>query len=48
MANTIQNGKGSKKRPVSDLKTFNDNWDLIFKKKKKKSVANPKEKEDNN
>lgn len=27
--NTIQNGKGSKPRPVNDLSGFVDNWDLI-------------------
>lgn len=31
--------KGSKPRPIEvDRKTFNDNWDRIFKKDKKKDV----------
>lgn len=31
------NGKGSKPRPISiPLKQFDDNWDAIFKKPKKK------------
>lgn len=37
--NTIQNGKGSKPRPVSDLENFNKNWDSIFSKKDKKDLA---------
>jgi hypothetical protein len=32
--NTIQNGKGSKPRPIRDLNQFNENWDEIFSKKK--------------
>jgi hypothetical protein len=32
--NTIQNGKGSKPRPIRDLDQFNENWDEIFSKKK--------------
>ena len=32
-------GKGSKSRPIEvDRKTFNDNWDRIFEKDKKKDV----------
>lgn len=31
---TAQNGKGSKPRPFTDKKTFDDNWDRIFGKKK--------------
>jgi hypothetical protein len=27
-------GKGSKPRPISDRKKFDDNWDAIFNKKK--------------
>ena len=31
------NGKGSKRRPISiDQKTWDKNWEKIFKKKKKK------------
>lgn len=30
---TVQNGKGSKPRPVKDLNEFNSNWDQIFSKK---------------
>ena len=36
----IRLGKGSKPRPVSDRKKFEDNWDAIFGKKKEKE---PKE-----
>jgi hypothetical protein len=32
-------GKGSKSRPIEvDRKTYDDNWDRIFKKDKKKDV----------
>jgi len=31
---TAQNGKGDKPRPITDRKTFEDNWDRIFGKKK--------------
>ena len=31
--NTVQNGKGSKPRPIPNIKTFLDNWDTIFSKK---------------
>jgi hypothetical protein len=34
--NTVQNGKGDKPRPIKDIKKYNDNYDLIFRKKKKK------------
>jgi hypothetical protein len=33
MLNTVKNGKGSKPRPVSDIKNYIDNWDAIFSKK---------------
>jgi hypothetical protein len=42
--NTVQNGKGSKPRPVNDLEKFNDNWDFIFSKKDKKDLAKETEK----
>jgi hypothetical protein len=29
----MQNGKGSKPRPISDMEQFLENWDEIFKKK---------------
>lgn len=45
--NTVQNGKGSKKRPVKDIDQFNENWDLIFKKKKEEKPCKKEEKEDN-
>lgn len=33
------NGKGSKRRPISiDQKTWDKNWEKIFKKKKKKEL----------
>jgi len=35
-------GKGSKPRPVSDRKKFEDNWDAIFN-KKKEPEKQPKE-----
>jgi hypothetical protein len=38
--NTVQNGKGDKPRPVKDVKSFNDNYDLIFRKKTKKVLEN--------
>lgn len=41
--NTVQNGKGSKPRPVSDLNKFNENWDQIF---SKKSLEKTEEKSD--
>lgn len=42
--NTVQNGKGSKPRPILDLNQFNDNWDQIF---SKKSLAKTEQKEEN-
>lgn len=41
--NTVQNGKGSKPRPIQDLNKFNDNWDQIF---SKKSLEKSEEKSD--
>jgi hypothetical protein len=39
-------GKGSSPRPFSvDQKTFNSNWDLIFKKKEKKDESSSMEQE---
>lgn len=39
-------GKGSKPRPFSvDRKTFEDNWDRIFNKKKKSQEKNKKTKQ---
>ena len=35
-------GKGSKSRPIEvDRKTFDDNWDRVFNKDKKKDVRVP-------
>ena len=35
-----QNGKGSKQRPLSvNRKSFNESWDLVFKKKDKPEEA---------
>ena len=31
-------GKGSKQRPVEDKDRFNQNWDKIFQKKKRKEI----------
>ena len=31
----MQAGKGDKPRPIIDRKQFYENWDLIFRKKKK-------------
>lgn len=31
--NTVNNGKGSKPRPIGDYKEYINNWDDIFKKK---------------
>jgi len=49
--NTVKNGKGSKPRPVSDIKTYIDNWDAIFSKKtlekEKKTCDTPKHEEAN-
>lgn len=47
-SNTIQNGKGDKPRPIKDKKKYNDNYDLIFRKKKKKNLENKEELCDNN
>lgn len=44
--NTVQNGKGSKPRPIKDVKKYNDNWDEIFSKKDKKKLAKETENED--
>lgn len=46
--NTIQNGKGSRKRPVKNLELFNQNWDLIFKKKEKEENTCKKEQKEDN
>ena len=41
----IELGKGSTRRPrVIDDKTFNDNWDRIYGKKKKEDKQNDKKK----
>lgn len=34
-------GKGSAPRPFTDRPTFEDNWDKIFKKKKKDAYTSP-------
>jgi hypothetical protein len=41
--NTVENGKGDKPRPIKNIKKFNDNFDLIFKKKKKKVLEKSQE-----
>lgn len=41
-----EGGKGSKPRPISDRKQFEDNWDAIFGKKEKDNK--PKEVKDDN
>jgi len=41
--NTVQNGKGSKKRPVRDLKKYIENWDSINWSTTNKSVSATKE-----
>ena len=38
------NGKGSRPRPIPDKKTFAENWDKIFGKRKKKKETKDKEK----
>jgi hypothetical protein len=38
-----QGGKGSKPRPVSDRKKFDDNWDAIFNKKKQDNNSKTKD-----
>jgi len=49
--NTVKNGKGSKPRPISNIKKFIDNWDAIFSKnslaKEKETCDNPKNEETN-
>jgi hypothetical protein len=49
--NTVKNGKGSKPRPISNIKKFVDNWDAIFSKKylakEKETCDNPKNEETN-
>jgi len=41
----LELGKGSTRRPrVIDEKTFNDNWDRIYGKKKKEDKQNDKKK----
>ena len=42
----MQNGKGDKNR-ISDYKKYNENWDLIFSKKKTKKI-NPFKKKTQN
>lgn len=39
-------GKGSSRRPVSDQKQFDDNWDKIFGKKKTPPVEDGYEQEE--
>jgi hypothetical protein len=39
----MQNGKGDKNR-ISDYKKYNENWDLIFSKKKSKKINSFKKK----
>ena len=38
-------GKGSKPRPISDRKQFEDNWDKIFGKKEEKPKPDSTDKE---
>lgn len=38
--NTVQNGKGDKPRPIKDVNNYNNNYDSIFRKKKKKVLEN--------
>lgn len=49
--NTVNNGKGSKVRPISNIKNFIDNWDLIFSKKslakESKTCDNPRNEDTN-
>jgi hypothetical protein len=49
--NTVKNGKGSKPRPITNTKSYLENWDAIFSKKsleKEKEVCdNPKNEEAN-
>lgn len=44
---TWHGGKGSKPRPVSDKKKFDDNWDAIFNKKKDDSKTKEEVKDGN-
>jgi hypothetical protein len=45
--NTVQNGKGDKPRPIKNIKEYNDNFDLIFRKKKKKVLEKEEKSCDN-
>lgn len=49
--NTVNNGKGSKPRPILNTKDYLDNWDSIFSKKTlakdKKTCDTPKNEETN-
>jgi hypothetical protein len=42
----MQNGKGDRNR-ISDYKKYNENWDLIFSKKKLKKINSFKNKKQN-
>jgi hypothetical protein len=42
----MQNGKGDRNR-ISDYKKYNENWDLIFSKKKSKKINPFKKKKQN-
>jgi hypothetical protein len=42
----MQNGKGDRNR-ISDYKKYNENWDLIFSKKKSKKINSFKKKKQN-
>jgi hypothetical protein len=42
----MQNGKGDKNR-ILDYKKYNENWDLIFLKKKSKKINSFKKKKQN-
>lgn len=46
--NTVQNGKGDKPRPINNKNLYLSEYDRIFGKKSKKSLAKSKEKEDTN
>jgi hypothetical protein len=49
--NTVNNGKGSKARPISNIKKFIDNWGLIFSEKslakENKTCDNPRNEDTN-
>lgn len=45
--NTVENGKGDKPRPIKNIKSYNNNYDLIFKKKNKKVLENQEKTCDN-